>query len=743
MSFPILIPRVTLLCFLISLISFSVNAQSNGVPLEGRVVDQQTGLAIPGATLFLEEIERGIAADSSGFFRFHPVEPGIYNVVIRSVGYAKTRIEIDHIEGDFHTLFLEPELLFGEEVIITSSPIGRSVQYQPAQSFSMETLQQNAAPSIGEMLDGSPGVSTRSFGSAPARPVIRGMDGDRILILQNGERMGDLSSTAVDHAVAIDPLSMDRIEVVRGPASLLYGSSAIGGVVNLFSSDMPREWSAGTSGSIATHLASVNDMGAGLIRLQHGNERFAATGRIIYRDGGDIRTPAGRIPDTSLNNLSYGGGIGYRNGNFESSLSMNGMNYTYGLPEALDDPNERVEIRMNRMNIQSISTITSDRFIEKTEVRLHFSDYRHNEFELFSVNGGIIDEELEISFDQQTFSSSVIFQHRQAGPMHGAMGMSLNISNIVVGGEEALTPNASGFFLAGYLYEEIQLGNNLDMKLGFRGEYKESHVSNNELFTNTDEFDSRSDFIPSGAIGFNYRPGSNWLTGFQLSRAYRTPTIEELYSDAAHLAAGSYDIGDPALKNEIIHAADLFAEYRSQRFRTEISLFYNRINNFVQFTPTGTFHEPSGLPVFRYTSKNARFYGFETTFQVSLTDQLHIGLNVDYVVAEDTDNGNTPLAFIPPLKTTVNLIYDPGTWWLGSRFKMVSTQNKVAPNEETTDGYFLTGFDGGYRFGHGLTFAFRIDNLLNVRYRDHLSRVEDRNYPMPGLNMNAMLRWDF
>jgi len=321
-------------------------------PLTGIVVDQTNGEPIPGATITLNELSLAQATDVSGRFEFRAVPAGTYTLSVRSLGFARQTVTTEHPAGNPVRIELAPSAIVGEEVIVTSSPIGRSIQYQPAQAFNLESLQRSAAPSLGEILDGNPGVSTRSFGSAPARPVIRGMDGDRVLVLQNGERMGDLSSTAVDHAVALDPLAMDRVEVVRGPASLLYGSSAVGGVVNLFSSDMPREWIAGTNGSLATHVASVNDMGAGLIRLQHGTDALAVTGRLIYRNGGDLRTPEGRLPDTSLENLSYGGGLGYRIGNFETSFSVNGMDYTYGLPEEIDDPNERVEIRMNRKRFE-------------------------------------------------------------------------------------------------------------------------------------------------------------------------------------------------------------------------------------------------------------------------------------------------------------------------------------------------------------------------------------------------------
>lgn len=710
--------------------------------LRGEVVDSRNGEPIPGATVFIQELDRGLAADNEGLFEFRSIVPGNYTLVIRSVGFITVTREITHSADTFILVELTPSLLQADEVIVTGSPIGKNIKYQPAQAFNTEMLQQKAAPSLGEMLDGTPGVTVRSFGSAPARPVIRGFDGDRVLVMQNGERMGDLSGTAVDHAVALDPLALDRVEVVRGPASLMYGSGAVGGVVNMFSNDLPRAWDKGHSATAASHVATMNKMGAGLARVQYGTDKFAGTARVIYREGQDIRTPEGRLPDTSINNVSYGGGFGYRSGAFETGLSISGMDYTYGLPEAIDDPNESIEIRMNRTNLQSISTLTMDRFFDHAELRFHLSDYNHDEIEIERGPEGFT-EDLEISFAQKTLSSSLVLRHRPAGRFEGAVGFSFNYSDIKVGGEEALTPNANGYFLAGYLYEEIRISDALTLKTGSRIEYKETFVTTNELFPDASAFQDRSDLIFSGALGLNYSPSERWTAGAQIARAFRTPTIEELYSFAPHAAAGSFDIGDPTLHNEFSIGIDAFVEHKTDVVKTQLSLFANRIDHFVDFTPTGEFHEPTGLPFYEYVSKDAILYGFELSMDVAFSDALSGGIGFDYVRGMERFGEQGNLTFIPPFRTHLQVMYDNGTLWGGPRIRIVESQKRVALNEEPTDGYLLVGADAGYRFGRGVTLSLRMDNLLNERYRDHLSRVENRDAPMPGSNLNAMLRWEF
>lgn len=730
-------------CFMILAIVEYCFAAGYQDDLRGKIIEAATGETVPGASVLIDELKRGTATDAEGNFEFSLLTAGTYTLTVSAVGFKTKSRKISYPYEGILAIRLTADIIRGEEIIVTSSPLGRNIQYQPAQAFNAVMLQQKAAPSLGEMLDGYPGISTRSFGSAPARPVIRGFDGDRVLVMQNGERMGDLSSTAVDHAVALDPLSMDRVEVVRGPASLLYGSSAIGGVVNLFSNDMPREWEKGTRGSIASHVATVNNMGAGLVRAQYGGNQFAATGRVIYRNGGDLMTPEGRLPDTAINNFSYGSGMGYRFGKFETGLAISGMEYTYGLPEAIDDLNESIEIRMNRTNIQSISTLKMNRFFEQAELRIHFSDYRHDEVEIERFQDGLIAEDLEISFDQQTFSSSLVLRHRPVGALEGALGFSFNQSQIAVGGAEALTPDAEGYFLAGYFYEEIRLDKFLTLKTGLRMEWKETFVKTNELFPDASAFEDRSDLILSGALGINYSPSARWTAGLQVARAYRTPTIEELYSFAPHVAAGSFDIGDPTLQNEFSIGTDAFVEYRTDHLQTQLSLFANRIDNFVDFSPTGEIHMPSGLPFFEYVSKDAILYGFEFSSNIAFSDLLSGGIGFDYVRGHERTGEQNDLTFMPPFRIHLQFLADNGTFWAGPRLRIVNKQERVAPNEGPTPGYLLIGADAGYRFGQGLTLSLRLDNLLNERYRDHLSRVENRDAPMPARNFNVMLRWDF
>ena len=708
-------------------------------------MDNRTGEPLIGANILLLENNRGAASDRNGYFKIDRLPEGTYTLRVRFVGYSTITETVSvPFAGEYLQIVMQESTLEIDEIIVTASPLGSQVGYQPAQSLSGESLQRRAASSIGEMLDGTPGLAMRSFGSASARPVIRGLDGDRVLVLENGERMGDLAETAADHAIAMDPLAADKIEVVRGPASLLYGSSALGGVVNIFSEDIPRYWSHGASGTLALQGASMNNAAAGFGRIMYGSSHWVTTGRVSYRSTGDIRTPEGVLPGTFMRNLTGGAGIGYNNDKTSGGFTVNFLDKTYGLPEAIDDPDEDVEIRMDRIALQGRLHRDLSGFFKDIEFRLSGAQYSHREIEIEREDDGTVDEEIELEFTQSTISSTITARHGKAGLLsEGAIGVNFLYRSLDVGGEEALTPDARSTVFAMFVYEEIPVLNNLRLQFGGRLEGHSISSIANEQFPAADM--NRTSTTFSGSAGLNYRPLQSLEIGFQFARAHRTPTVEELFSDAPHLGTGKYEIGDPALKNEIGHGLDLFAKVSARSLQIEAAGFINSIDNFIFLRPTGEIHTPSGLPVYIYESDNALLTGAELYMQTLLSDRIHFETQLSYVRGSRRDAESTPLPFMPPLRGNAVLTYDPGSWWIGSKIQWADRQNRVIEEESTTDGYMLFGIEGGYRLhasGRHIV-SFRINNLFDTTYRDHLSRVGDRDNPMPGRDASITYRWYF
>ena len=741
-----ILQRMAVLLLLIGLNMSDIEAKTFSDTIKGVVIDSETENPVIGAVVYIEELDYRAVTNTRGEFEFSDISPGSYTLIVESVGYTTGNLQFDYPDDSYLVMELDSAIFRIDEVIVTSSPLGRNIYYQPAQSFNLHDLHNQLSASMSEVLDGSPGVSMRSLGSAPSRPVIRGLDDERVLILQNGERMGDFSATSSDHAVSLDPLAIERVEIVRGPASLLYGSNALGGVVNMFTRDIPQNWVNGMSGSVTGHGASMNKLGSGMIRGQYGTESWAFSGHGIFRESGDIRTPDGMLPSTWVNSYSFGSGLGYRSDNLQTGVSFSIMNNDYGIPEELDDPDESLESRNKRYNLQSVSLWNFDNgFLENAELRLHANYNQLDDIEIEVESDGEVEEELEKRLEQNSFSSTLTFQQRAISNIQGVFGLNVQYRDLKISGEEILAPNAQSLNLAAFVFEELDLSNTVSLLAGGRFEFQQINLGENEAFSGNDisSIDKRSDFIFSGSAGLNIRPFSGWEAGIQLARAFRNPSIEELYSDAPHFHVGAYEIGDPDLKSEVSLGSDLFVKYRNNRIYVEVAGYLNRINNYIMYFPTGEIHGGSGLPVYRYTPSDALLYGFEFALEGKIAGDLSGGVSLDYVHGTQRDDDRTYLSFIPPFRTNLSLRYDNNTWWAGTGLRLVSKQDRVAPFEESTDAYSLLNFNAGYRLGQGITFSVRADNILNVSYRDHLTRVEERDNPMPGRNLNAVVRWDF
>lgn len=715
----------------------------------GHVVNAETGEHVPFINLQIQGTRIGTITDASGHYILTNLPPGQHTLIVQGMGYQRTEVEFEAVLN--RTLEVDVEVirvgLNLEEVVLTASPTASGFRYQPDAVFTGEMLQRRSEPSFGEMLNGQPGIAMRSFGSAPARPVIRGMDGDRILILENGERMGDISHTSADHSISLDPLIASRVEVVRGPASLLYGSSALGGVINLMTTDIPDLWDRGLTGVVSGQGATVNSMGAGFGRLTYGSENWATSARFSYRNAGDINTPVGEVPGTSMNNYDGSVGWGINNGNVVGGLSLSLSNQAFEIPESPDDPDESVEIRAQRISLQGrFGRDLGGSFFDQAQVRFNATRFFQDEVEIEIEEDGTLDEEVELSYNMLAFNSTITLQHKPRYIFdRGAVGLSLQAQSVDMDGLDVFTPGEQRISLAAFTFQEIPLSARLRLQFGIRLDFQNTKALPNEFFPNVDQ--NRNALNYSGSFGLNYRPSQFVEIGGQFARSHRNPMVEELFANGPHLGAGVYERGNVNLNDEIGHGVDVFATLKRSFFEMEVAGFFNDFRNYIIFQPTGEFHEPSGYQIFEYMGGEAQLIGGEIAVGIQLTNRLILNTNIDYVrgyrVIDNADNENLPV--IPPFRFNNALQYDFDRGWLGASFRVVSKQSLVAPDEDETDGYSLLGFEAGYRlnFNGRHVFMLRVDNALDTQYRDHLSRIEDRNFFMPGRNINLTYRWFF
>lgn len=728
------------------LVNFHLSGQTRtDANVFGHVVNAETGEHIPFINLVIEGTRIGTITDVSGHYILTNVPEGRHKLLAVGLGYKTSAIEFEirrnqSLEVDME---VEYEGLNLDELVFTASPTQSGFRYQPDQVYTGESLQRRAESSFGEMLNGEPGVAMRSMGSMPSRPVIRGLDGDRILILENGERMGDISETSADHSIALDPLAVSRLEVVRGPASLLYGSSALGGVINLMTTDIPDRWDPGSSGVFSLQGASMNKMGAGFGRYTYGTDNFSTTGRFAFRQSGDITTPDGVLLGTSMQNYDGAFGLGFKNSNLQGGISLSLSGQNYEIPDNVEDPNEGIEIRMKRQALQGRFAFERKGFLDKGQLRFNATRMSQEEVE-YEIDEGITDEEIGLEYNKLSFSSTLTMQHKPFGFLdRGAMGVNLHGHEMKMGGEEIFTPGERRISLGIFTFQEIPISRIMRLQFGLRLDYQYTGAISNEIFP--DISSSRSAVNYSGSFGFNHRPIEGLEVGGQFARSHRNPSVEELFANGQHLGAGVYEIGDNTLKDEIGQGVDLFFRWEKGMLQFELAGFVNYFRNFIIFEPTGNIDPGSGLPIFQYEGDEARLLGGEFSLAIQPVEKLKLGLGLDYVNGKRIRNGSQYIPFIPPFRANADIEYDFGSFWLGAKTQVVTTQNRVAPEEDSTEGYILLGMSAGYRINAAgrHVIILRGDNLLNTRYRDHLSRIEDRNFPMPGRNISLAYRWFF
>src|SRR5688572_28636773 len=288
--------------------------------LEGRLVNSLNGEVLAGATVVIDEVKTEAVSGPDGTFRFENLAPGTYHLWVRAQGYSSRRTEIVVPAPAPVELRIDFDLHFQEVASVSAEARSQFDAFQPTTVLSGQELTKQLESSLGATLENQPGIASRSFGQAPSRPVIRGLDGDRVLILQDGQQTGDLSSQSGDHGVSINPASAESIEVVRGPATLLYGANAIGGLVNVITNDIPTRPVQGASGNFTVDLGTAAQEAAGAGNVQIGNGKFAATFGGGGRRSDDFDTPLGEVPNSHSRNrfatvgLGWTGGRGYLGG---------------------------------------------------------------------------------------------------------------------------------------------------------------------------------------------------------------------------------------------------------------------------------------------------------------------------------------------------------------------------------------------------------------------------------------------
>jgi iron complex outermembrane receptor protein len=617
-----------------------------------------------------------------------------------------------------------------EPIIVTANPLGRSGNdlTQPITVLSGDDLLHKMQPTIGETLAQEPGIRSTYFGPNASRPVIRGLEGDQITILQNGVNNLDASAASVDHNVAIDPLSVEKIEVIRGPAALLYGSKAVGGVVNVIDNRIPNKPIAEKlTGATDARFNSANNERSGSMLLEGGLGNYAWHINGFKRLTDNVEIPGFANQDAALqdsrgelkNSQSNSEGVTvgvskfFKKGYFGASLTNYNSNYGTVAEEDVTIDMDQQRIDFAGQYKEPIS------HIKEVNYKLGVSDYKHTEFE--GSEAGTV-------FKNRGYDSRVELVHDKIGSLEGAVGFQLGKNDFSALGEEAFLPPTTTQTNSGFVFEEVPLGS-LKLQIGGRLDHQKIESEKNNKFVLAN---SRDDLTGSGSFGFVYDFSKKYSTAISTSYTQRAPNAQELFADGQHVATDTFEVGNQNLNVQKSQGIDLSLRKNEGFFTGEVSLFYNRFQDFITLAATGKEDSESELPIYNYVNLPAEFYGAEIKTQFKAYDKnahkLNFEIRGDYVEARNR-NTSEPLPRISPPRFGGSAIYDYQKIGLRLDTDYTFAANHVPENEEKTDGYFMVNFGADYEINLGPTSSvlyFKTTNLLNEEARNHVSFLKDR-----------------
>ncbi len=657
-----------------------------------------------------------------------------------------------------HLAHAEPATLL-DETVVTASPFGRTLfeQAQPVTILSGERLKLRLESTLGETLGREAGITSTYFGPGASRPVIRGLGDDRIRVLNNGVNMLDVANVSPDHQVTSDPLSTETIEVVRGPATLLYGPNTVGGVVNVIDGRIPMERLGKlVEGKLSLRLGTADEERSGGASLNFGLGPVVIHVDGFRRDTQDLHIPdfarserarklapleagekeaRGVLPNSFSN--SEGGAIGasyiWDGGYF--GISYSGVNSNYG---TVAEKDVTIDMAQRRWDARGAFT---EPFAGVKSISYKFasSDYNHTEFEgpspgtLFQIEG--YDGRLELV-------------HHKFGLLSGSVGYQTSHSKFSALGDEAFLPSTETDSHSAFIFEEVAL-DKVRLQFGARFDHQSNDSAGGGAFgpSQSVDFDALS-----GSAGVVWTPVEQYAVALSLAYTERPPTYVELFANGPHVGTGSFELGGANLGLERSIGLDLSVRKKVSRVTGAVSAFYTRFSDYIALAPTGAVEAESELPVFRYNAVDATYLGgeAEVTFHllqpaadamtVSGKDgktmsaerttgaTLDLELKADYVRTEIRGGANGALPRIPPFRTSVGLSYSLGRF--GARVEGVysARQNRTADFELPTDSYFLLNASVNYRVpirGTELDFFVKGVNLTDADARLHTSFLKE------------------
>ena len=662
-----------------------------------------------------------------------------------------------------------------EEIVVEATPLRRRVEElaQPTAVLSGDELAAKVAPSIGETLSQELGLSSTYFGPVASRPVIRGQFGERVSVLNNGLDSLDASALSEDHQTSVEGILADRVEIIKGPATLLYGSGAAAGLVNVVDNRIhERPLGKPLSGKVALSGVDATGEVAGAGWLKFGSDRVAVHADVFRRETDNIDIPGfaesrllraleeaeeageeeheeeeeqfGSVENSDSTTEGGALGVSFTGDRGFVGVSFNVFDSNYGIPgghgheheegeeeEEEEEEEEIVRIDLERTRFDVKGEYAVDGFIELLRFRAALNDYEHTEFE---------GDEVGTVFESDGVDLRVEATHSPINGFEGVFGLQYQSNDFNAVGEEAYVPASETERFSLFLFEEYGISDGLVLQGSARLENQTIDVA---ALTNYDET------AFGASIGAVWTLSDAMTLSAHYSLTERHPTSAELYAEGPHVAVQRFELGTVTqglglLRKETSRNLDVTLRGNTERVDWTATVFSNNVDDYVVLTPTAA--EEDGFQVFEYGQADAEFYGFEAEMRVELLDtgtgHLHGRVFSDYVFAEERRSGEY-LPRIPPLRFGAALHYTWDALELSADVTSYERQSKVASNELPTDSYALVGAQISYGMPDSGLFVFlRGSNLGDQDARQHASPLKD-TVPLPGRAIHAGLRFEF
>ena len=747
--------------FLFTLL-FAVNsALYSQNQLSGIIKNVETGEPVFSANVYFPQLEKGTMTDPAGKFNITNLPEGSYRLVISSIGFATFTREI-LIPSEEIEISLKPSAIEMEEIIV-STPFHQlqSENVMKVERESVSELNRKGAVTLSDGITQIAGVESLTTGVGIGKPVIRGLSSNRVLVYTQGVRLEN-QQYGDEHGLGISSKGISSIEVIKGPASLLYGSDAIGGVLylnpegyasaNSEKAEFESDYFSNTLGYQTSLMASAS------------SEKLKFLARGSYAAHSDYETGnKTRVTNTRFNEKDIKAGIGFQVSTYKADLRYNFNRSEIGIPEetglqSLEKepllPYQNIDNHVlsldNRLYLKnsSLEFKVGYQFNNRKEFEEHHDEEEHSEQEEEAAHEEEIPAKPALEMHLETLNYNLKYNLPKIGNFEtitGIQGMYQTNNNF---GEELLIPDATTFDFGIFATTHYHL-ENWDFQGGLRFDHRKldtrSYLTEDDLEIAAVNRDFNS---INGAFGVKYQLEEKFIARLNLASGFRAPNLSELTSNGVHHGANRYEAGNPNLQNEQNFQVDLALEWRNQHFEAYVNAFNNAVSDYIFISPTGEIIDDE--PVFRYIQDNSRLYGGEIGLHLHPhpLDWLHLESSFETVTGK-LDNGEyLPLIPANSFSNTFRVEFEEGKTLTGKyafvRLKNVFDQNNPGQFETRTRGYglFSAGFGANILLKNSsLSLGISANNLFNKSYISHLSRLKSDGIENIGRNIKISLSW--